>query len=111
MRAPACRRSTSATRACRRSRFPGGFCFDDPSFLLLLAVNTWERQTHANAPASFEWDIDIDQDGDADYAVFNFDLAGDLTDGRNAVFAERSTETTTRSSSSPTTRRTARTPC
>ena len=45
---------------------PGGFCFDDPSFLLLLAVNTWERQTHANAPASFEWDIDTTRMGTAD---------------------------------------------
>ena len=51
-------------------------------------MNTWERQTHANAPASFEWDIDTDQDGEADYAVFNFELAGDLTDGRNVVFVD-----------------------
>jgi hypothetical protein len=65
---------------------PGNFCSANPSFLLLLAVNTWERQTHANAPASFEWDIDTDSDGAADFAVFNMDLAGDLTDGRNAVF-------------------------
>ena len=67
---------------------PGGFCFDDPSFLLLFAVNTWERQTHANAPASFEWDIDTNQDGEADYAVFNFEAAGDLSDGRNVVFVD-----------------------
>jgi hypothetical protein len=67
---------------------PAGFCFDDPSFLLLFAVNTWERQTHANAPAAFEWQIDIDQDGVADYAVFNLELAGNLTDGRNVVFAD-----------------------
>ena len=59
------------------------------SFLLLLAVNTWERQTHANAPASFEWDIDTDRDGEADFAVFNLDLAGDLTDGRNVVVRSR----------------------
>ena len=67
---------------------PAGFCFDDPSFLLLFAVNTWDRQTHADAPASFEWDIDTNQDGEADYAVFNFELAGDLTDGRNVVFTD-----------------------
>ena len=67
---------------------PGGFCFDDPSFLLLFAVNTWERQTHADAPASFEWDIDTNQDGEADYAVFNLELAGDLSDGRNVVFVD-----------------------
>ena len=51
-------------------------------------MNTWERQTHANAPASFEWDIDTNQDGEADYAVFNFELAGDLSDGRNVVFVD-----------------------
>ena len=67
---------------------PADFCFDDPSFLLLLSVNTWERQTHANAPAAFEWDIDIDADGEADYAVFNSELAGNLSDGRNVVFSE-----------------------
>ena len=61
---------------------PSAFC--DSEFLLLLAVNTWERQTHANAPAAFEWDIDTNADGEADYAVFNVDLAG-LSDGRNAV--------------------------
>ena len=63
-------------------------CFGAESFLLLLAVNTWERQTHANAPASFEWEIDTNQDGEADYAVFNLDLAGDLSDGRNVVFVD-----------------------
>ena len=68
---------------------PAGFCLDDPSFLLLFAVNTWERQTHANAPAAFEWDIDTNQDGTADYAVFNFEAAGDLSDGRNVVFVDQ----------------------
>ena len=33
-----------------------------------------ERQTHANAPSLFEWDIDTDQDGEADWAVYNIDL-------------------------------------
>ncbi len=66
---------------------PAGFCFEDESFLLLFSVNTWERQTHANAPAAFEWDIDIDADGEADWAVFNTELAGNLSDGRNAVAA------------------------
>jgi hypothetical protein len=67
---------------------PAGFCFEDESFLLLLSVNTWERQTHANAPAAFEWDLDIDADGEADYAVFNSELSGTLSDGRNVVFSE-----------------------
>ena len=66
----------------------GPTCFDEESFLLLLAVNTWERQTHANAPASFEWQIDTNEDGEADYAVFNFEAAGDLSDGRNVVFVD-----------------------
>lgn len=64
------------------------FCVAGESFLLLLAVNTWERQTHANAPAAFEWDIDTDGDGDYDYAVFTFELAGNLSDGRNLVFVQ-----------------------
>jgi len=64
-----------------------GFCSDDPSFVLALAVSTWERQTHANAPAAFEFQLDTSGDGVADYAIFNLDLAGNLTDGRNAVFS------------------------
>jgi len=67
---------------------PADFCSAEESFLMLFAVHTWERQTHANAPAAFEWDLDIDSDGEADYAVFNLDLAGDLSDGRNAVYAQ-----------------------
>ena len=67
---------------------PANFCSDDPSFVLALAVNTWDRQTHAVAPAFFEWDLDVDQDGDVDFAVYNSDLAGfaALSDGRNGVF-------------------------
>jgi hypothetical protein len=67
---------------------PAGFCSSSESFLLLLAVNTWERQTHANAPSAFEWDLDTDGDGEFDWAVFNLDLAGDLSDGRNAVWVQ-----------------------
>ena len=66
---------------------PGGVCLDDPSFVLLLAVNTWDRQTHANAPSSFEWWLDTDGDGTDEYVIFNLDLAGSaLSDGRNAVW-------------------------
>jgi subtilisin family serine protease len=66
------------------------FCTSE--FLLLLAVNTFERQTHANAPAAFEWDIDTDGDGDYDWAVFNLELASATggvaySDGRNLVVA------------------------
>jgi subtilisin family serine protease len=65
-----------------------GFCADDESFVLALAVSTWERQTHANAPAAFEFDIDTSGDGVADFAIFNQDVSGGaLSDGRNVVFA------------------------
>ena len=57
---------------------------------LQFAVNTWDRQVHANGPALFEFDLDTDQDGTFDYAVYNFDLSnsGALSDGRNFTFAQ-----------------------
>jgi subtilisin family serine protease len=69
---------------------PETFCASE--LLVAFAVNTWERQTHANAPALFEFDIDIDNDGVFDYAVLNADLSFaspsfNLSDGRNVVFA------------------------
>jgi hypothetical protein len=67
---------------------PVGPDFCEAEFVLLFAVHTYERQTHANAPAAFEWDIDTDGDGDYDYAVYNIELAGNLSDGRNAVVAD-----------------------
>lgn len=62
----------------------------DSPIALQFAVNTWNRQVHANGPALFELDIDTTGDGEADWAVYNFDLsnAGSLADGRNAVFAQ-----------------------
>jgi hypothetical protein len=65
-----------------------GFCSDQASFVMAFAVNTWERQTHANAPASFEFDLDVNQDGTFDYAVFNYDLSlsTSLSDGRNVTW-------------------------
>jgi minor extracellular serine protease Vpr len=66
---------------------PAGECSGNDSFVLLLASNTWERQTHAIAPSAFEWDLDTDGDGEADFAVYNQDLSGGaLTDGRNATW-------------------------
>jgi subtilisin family serine protease len=68
-----------------------GLCVDDPtvdSFVLAFAVSTWERQTHANAPAAFEFDIDTSGDGVADYAIFNQDVSGGaLSDGRNVTWS------------------------
>jgi hypothetical protein len=69
------------------SPVPAGFCSDDESFVMTFAVNTWERQTHANAPASFEFWLDIDQDDAPDYVVVNRDLSfAGYDDGRNATF-------------------------
>ena len=64
---------------------PADFCSEEPSFILAIAINTFERQTHADAPAQFEVDLDTNHDGQVDYAVFNFDLSlsGSLSDGRN----------------------------
>ena len=66
---------------------PANFCSADPSFVLALAVNTWDRQTHAIAPAFFEWDLDVGGDGTVDYAVYNADASGlgSVSDGRNVV--------------------------
>ncbi len=67
------------------------FCSSE--LLVAFAVNTWERQQHANVPSSFEFDIDVDNDGQTDYAVFNADLSllggsFDLSDGRNVVYSQ-----------------------
>ncbi len=65
---------------------PAGYCSAAPSFIMAFAVNTFEQQTHANAPFSFTVDIDADQDGNLDYEVYTSDQAGDLSDGRNVTF-------------------------
>ncbi|CAN5830811.1 S8 family serine peptidase [soil metagenome] len=61
---------------------PAGFCSADESFILAFAFNTWERQTHAIAPAEFQVWLDVDQDGTDDYVVFTADLSLSLSDGR-----------------------------
>ncbi|MFO7634406.1 MAG: S8 family serine peptidase [Caldilinea sp.] len=67
---------------------PAGFCSANESFLMAFAVNTWERQTHANAPLSIEIYLDTNQDGQDDYLVINRDLSlNSLTDGRNVVWS------------------------
>jgi minor extracellular serine protease Vpr len=48
-------------------------------FALALATTTWDRTTHAVAPAMLEWDIDTTGDGEADYAVINAALSGPFT--------------------------------
>jgi hypothetical protein len=64
-----------------------GFCSENPSYVLALAVNSWERQTHANSPSSYWFDLDTNRDGTLDFGVFNADLSllGEI-DGRNATW-------------------------
>ncbi|CAN5541831.1 S8 family serine peptidase [soil metagenome] len=61
---------------------PAGFCSASESFIWAFAFNTWERQTHAIAPAEFQVWLDTDQDGTDDYVAFTADLALGLSDGR-----------------------------
>jgi hypothetical protein len=66
---------------------PAGYCSASPSFVMGIAINTWERQTHANAPNSFFVDLDVDGDGEYDFEVYNLDVAGStLADGRNLTW-------------------------
>lgn len=66
-----------------------GFCSADPSYVMVFAVNTWERQTHANFPGIYWFDLDTDRDGTPDFAVFNSDLGLRQlgVDGRNVTWA------------------------
>jgi subtilisin family serine protease len=57
----------------RAFEVPGGVCSDSPSYVLTLAVNTWERQTHANWPGVYGFYLDTDRDGNVDYLVFTGD--------------------------------------
>ena len=68
---------------------PAGFCLDQPSFLMGLAANTWDRYTHANN-VLIEFDLDTDSDGEVDYAIYNFDatLSSNPTDGRSLTWVE-----------------------
>jgi subtilisin family serine protease len=54
-----------------------------------FGVNTWDRQVHAIAPATFEFDLDTNGDGTNDWAVINLDLGGlfSVADGRNVTYA------------------------
>ncbi len=67
---------------------PAGFCSADPSFVYGIAVNTWERTTHALAHNEFWVFIDTDQDGTDDYVVLNADVSGPagVTDGRSLTW-------------------------
>ena len=65
-----------------------GICSASPSFVLAFAANTFEQQTHANYPFSFQVNIDADQDGTVDYAVFTAERPYGAMglDGRNMTY-------------------------
>lgn len=65
-----------------------GVCSANPSFVMAFAANTFEQQTHANYPFSFEVDIDADQNGTVDYAVFSAEQpsGAQALDGRNLTY-------------------------
>jgi minor extracellular serine protease Vpr len=66
---------------------PAGSCSANPSFIMAFAVNTWERTTHANAPADFRFFLDVDQNGVPNYLVINRDVTlNTLSDGRNLTW-------------------------
>ena len=84
---------TPDIRAAGVAFFPGTFAGCASDVFVAFAVNTWEPQVHANAPALFEFQLDVDGDGINDYAVYNADLsllggAFTLGDGRNVVYAQ-----------------------
>lgn len=54
---------------------PADFCSADESFILALAINTWNRQTISTAPGVFDIFLDTNQDGAPEYEVLNWDSA------------------------------------
>lgn len=64
-----------------------GICGPAASFVLAFAINTWERQTHTDSPASFEIWLDTNQDGKFDHWVTTRDTSfNNITDGRNLTW-------------------------
>ncbi|MDQ3249429.1 MAG: S8 family serine peptidase, partial [Chloroflexota bacterium] len=66
---------------------PSGLCGAADSFVLAFALNTWERQPHANAPISFELWLDTNGDHEDDYQVLSRDVSyNNVSDGRNVTW-------------------------
>jgi subtilisin family serine protease len=63
-----------------------GFCSENSSYVLALAINSWERQTHANSPAYYWFNLDTNRDGTYDFTVFNYDSGDGALDGRNVTW-------------------------
>ncbi|MBP7692966.1 MAG: hypothetical protein KA764_13675, partial [Anaerolineales bacterium] len=64
-----------------------GFCSANPSFVMQFAINTYERQTHANYPAEFDLYLDTNQDGASDYVLYNAENGGFAATGQNLTWA------------------------
>ena len=63
-------------------------CGQAESFVLAFAINTWERQSHAAAPVSFEIWLDTNQDNTSDYKLMTRDVSfSNISDGRNLTWA------------------------
>lgn len=68
---------------------PAGQCSAQPSFIMAFAVNTYQRQTHANAPFEFAVDLDTNLDAKTDYRIFSGDQGWwqqQSYDGRNRTW-------------------------
>jgi len=67
---------------------PAGLCSADDSFVMAVAITTYERYTHAVPNPIFDVLLDVDRDGIYDYDIFNFDLSlsQGISDGRSAVW-------------------------
>jgi len=86
---------TPDLRAVGVNTFPvgAGFCSEQPSFVWVFAINTWERQEHL-VPVKYFVNLDTNQDGITDYIVFNNDQSvfstgslGTISDGRQLTLA------------------------
>jgi len=75
---------------------PGGTpfsCGPNDSFVYVIAINTWERETIGSFPAMFEVFLDTTGNSDPDYVVFNAPLSGPGTTGdvRTLTYVENLT--------------------
>lgn len=65
-----------------------GYCSGQESFVMAVAITTYDRYTHLVPNPLFEVLLDVDLDGVADFDVFNFDasLEKSLSDGRSVTW-------------------------
>jgi len=65
-----------------------GYCSGQESFVLAVAITTYDRYTHLVPNPLFEVLLDVDLDGEDDFDVFNFDASMEpsLSDGRSVTW-------------------------